>query len=228
MLSNVTNNIDIEEVALRVIKSEAQVFVWDVVGTEVIKVPVKLKNFNSISKVINFELDHRAKSYIKDLITSSGFLKFFIPASQTIFISGIKVYRGSSLEVKYPESMKKHERRKEHRIEPLLPVHCNLFGHEKECFDISLGGYSTIVNNMEFKKFKLEKGMTIDSKIVFSTEKIKLKSEIVNVIDIKPFEIERFPYGAKRVSFKVESNDNYRACVERVAKGMKKLMNELI
>ncbi len=228
MLSNETNKIDIEEISLRVLKSNCTVFVWDVVGSEVVKVPLKLKNFNSISRTIYFELDHRAKIYIKDLISSSGFLKFFIPELQVIFICGIKVYKGNSLEVRYPDSMKKHDRRRDGRIEPLLPVSCDLFGHQKECYDISLGGYSTIINNMEFKKFKLGKGVVIENKMLFTSTKVKLTSEVVNVTDIKPFELERFPYGAKRISFKVEDNPVFRTNVEKIAKGMKKLMGELV
>ncbi|EQC43480.1 PilZ domain-containing protein [Bacteriovorax sp. Seq25_V] len=217
-----------EQLIAAAVSTNAKAFIWDLEANEIIRVPVELKNYNAFKKVVNFEIDHRAKEYIKDLISGPGVLKFYIPDSQLLFVSKVEMYRGSHLEVRYPEAFQKHDRRREDRLEPLIPVHFKMEGIKKECYDVSFGGFSFILNGLEFRNMRYEPGQIVECHIEFPTKKIKIKAEIVNIANLKPFQVERFPYGAKRISFKVESNDFYKESVVKLGKGMKKLLTDLL
>ncbi len=217
-----------EQLIGRSVSTGAKAFIWDLEANEIIRVPVELKNYNAYKKVVNFEIDHRAKEYIKDLIRGPGLLKFYIPDSQLLFVSKVETYRGTHLEVHYPEAFQKHDRRREDRLEPLIPVYFKIDGMKKECYDVSFGGFSFILNGLEFRNLKLELGQVLECNIEFPTKKIKVKAEIVNVANLKPYQVDRFPYGAKRISFKVEANDFYKESVVKLGKGMKKLLTDLL
>lgn len=133
-----------ENIIAEAIKNKYMTMIWDIHENEVIKVPVTLKTCNAIKKVLNFEIDHRAKEYIKDLIDGIGYIKFYIPESQLLFVSKIEYFRGNTIEIAFPEAFKTHDRRKESRLEPLIPVNFKIEGLKKECFDISAGGFSFI------------------------------------------------------------------------------------
>lgn len=217
-----------EKIVIDATKNKAQVFVWDIIVDEVIKVPVELKNVNTFKKKVYFNLDHRSKFYLKDLIKGPGFLKFFIPSQQLIFVSKVDLYRGTQLEIDYPQAFKKHDRRKSDRFEPLVPVYFKAEGMKKECFDLSRGGLSFILNNMEYSNAGYKKSKNVECSIQFPTRKLKIKAEIVKVTDIKPFEVDRFPYGAKRVSLRIVEGDLYKESVTQLAKGMKKIIIDLL
>lgn len=217
-----------ESIIIEAIKNKYSTMMWDIHENEVIKVPVTIKNCNAYKKVLTLEIDHRAKEYIKDLISGIGYLKFYIPQSQMLFVSKIEFFRGSTLEISYPENFKTHDRRKENRLEPLIPVNFKVDGLKKECFDISAGGFSFILNGLEFNNSKLILDQVIECFIEFPFKKVKVRAKVVNIQNIKPFQVERFPYGAKRVSFKVELTDFYSESVEKLAKGMKKLLIDLL
>ncbi len=228
-MNEVSTNIkEFEELLLQTVKSNSDTFIWDMIGPEIVKVPIKLKSFNAYKKQLNFELDYRSKNYMKNLISSNGMLKLFMPNVQFIFVSPVVKYQGNSLVVSYPSASKRHDRRKSKRFEPLVPVNCKLNGISKECFDISLGGFSLIVNNMEYRKANLVVGQVFDCRIFFPIEKVDVSGQVVNVKDIKPFELERFPYGAKKISFQVGGKDSsYHDNVENIGKGIQKLINDL-
>ena len=164
-----------EQLIGRSVSTGAKAFIWDLEANEIIRVPVELKNYNAYKKVVNFEIDHRAKEYIKDLIRGPGLLKFYIPDSQLLFVSKVETYRGTHLEVHYPEAFQKHDRRREDRLEPLIPVYFKIDGMKKECYDVSFGGFSFILNGLEFRNLKLELGQVLECNIEFPTKKIKVK-----------------------------------------------------
>ena len=207
-------------------KSEA--FIWDIAGEEVVRIPVKLESLNGFAERVVFSLDHRAKYYINDLIKGVGMLKFYIPAQQLLFISKIDVYQGTNLEIYYPEAFKKHDRRKNDRLEPLIPVYFSAKGIKKECYDISDGGFSFILNNSEFKTLKYEKGQSVECEIEFPFISISVKAKLVNVIEIKPYQLERFPYGAKKIAFMIEENHKYKEAFEELRTNMKKMLVDLL
>lgn len=217
-----------ENLILQAVKVNAKAFVWDLNGDEVIRVPVELRNINCVKKRVNFTLDPRTKYYLKDLIKGPGILKFYVPSLQLLFASKIDLYRGNTLEVEYPQAFKKHDRRKSDRIEPLIPVFFKNDGLKKECFDLSHGGLSFVINSMEFRSARYKEEQELDCVIEFPTRKVKIRAKIVNVANIKPFQIDRFPYGAKRVSLKVVESDLYKESVTQLAKGMKKLLIDLL
>ncbi len=224
-----TNMKEFEELLLQTVKSDSDTFIWDMVGPEIIKVPIRIKSFNSYKKQISFEVDSRAKNYMKNLISSNGLLKMFMPNVQFIFVAPVFKYSGNSLIVGYPSASKRHDRRKSKRFEPLVPISCKLGTLSKECFDISLGGFSLIVNKMEYNKASMEIGQVFDCKVGFPLEKVNITGQIVNVKDIKPFELDRFPYGAKKISFQVGGTDGeYHKNVENIGKGIQKLINDLV
>ena len=224
-----TNIKEFEELLLQTVKANSDTFIWDMVGPEIVRVPVKLKSFNSYKKQMNFEVDSRAKNYMKKLISSNGLLKMFMPNIQFIFVAPVFKYSGNSLVIGYPSASKRHDRRKSKRFEPLVPIQCKLSGLSKECFGISMGGFSIIVNKMEFHKTGLDIGQVLECKMTFPTEKVHISGQVVNIKDIKPFELDRFPYGAKKVSFQIGGEDSsYHQNVENIGKGIQKLINDLI
>jgi len=219
---------EFENLILEAVKAESSAFIWDITGDEVVRVPVELKNFNSYKKKINFSLDHRAKYYLKDLIKGPGLLKFYIPNQQLLFVSKIDLYRGTQLEVCYPDMFKKHDRRRDNRVEPLIPVFFKCDGLKKECFDLSHGGFSFVLNNMEYRKVKYKIENEKDCTIEFPFKKVKVKAKVVNIANVKPFQVDRFPYGAKRISFQITEGDFFKESVTKLAKGMKKLLIDLL
>jgi len=210
------------------IAKRSEAFIWDISGDEVIRIPVKLEALNGFASRVVFTLDHRAKYYINDLIKGVGMLKFYIPAQQLLFISKIDIYQGTNLEIYYPEAFKKHDRRKDDRLEPLIPVHFLGNGFKKECYDISTGGFSFIMNNSEFKSVKYGKGQVIECEIQFPFKTVKVKAKIVNLIEIKPYQLERFPYGAKKVALMIEENDFYLESFNKFQKNMRKMLVDLL
>lgn len=228
MLSLKKEEQQFEKIIQEAARNTSEAYIWDICKNEVVKVPVSLKSINGVKKMINFEVDHRAKDYIKDLVDGIGYLKFFIPNLQLMFASKIEYYRGSHLEVSFPESFKRNDRRKDSRIEPLFPVYFKLDGLKKECFDISNGGFSFILNGLEFKNLKQNQDTPFECFIEFPNKKLKISATLVNVADIKPFQLERFPYGVKKLSFRVELNSSYVDNVEKLGKGMKKLLTDLL
>ena len=219
---------EFETLILEAVKAESSAFIWDICGDEVIRVPVELKNFNSYKKKINFTLDHRAKYYLKDLIKGPGLLKFYIPNQHLLFVSKIDLYRGTQLEVCYPDMFKKHDRRRDDRVEPLIPVFFKSDGLKKECYDLSHGGFSFVMNNMEYRKVKYKIDKELECQIEFPFKKVKVAVKVVNVANIKLFQLDRFPYGAKRVSFQIIEGDFFKESVTKLAKGMKKLLIDLL
>lgn len=193
-----------EKILTEIIRKKHQVVAWNQVADQLMKADVVMESFvMSRRNEVHFSIPGESLEQVKEMLSGSGKINFFIPFKGLIFTSEIKSFAGNRLVTQLPEDSEFQDRRTDLRIDTVdirIEFEINNNRFSKNCFNLSSGGFSVMFMNSE-NIGKLNDLTEIEIKLKYKEEVIKLKSRVASVVNVKAYEHEAIPFAGKRVSF---------------------------
>ena len=205
-----------------------EMIIWDLIEGNIVRLPVQLKSLNSFAKQLFINIEDGFTESLAHFVRGPGLVKFYIPELQLAFVSELNSIHGNSLEVSYPVKEKRLERREHERFEPMSPLYCCFQNIKYEIYDISEGGVSFILGASQYEQLFKSKNDILNFEVDFNKDRIYVKGEVVDRKKIRPYQIDRFPYGAYRISVRLEGQGDYVKKVRKIHNGLNKLVKDLL
>jgi hypothetical protein len=199
-----------EREALAAIKEAMEkkqtVLCWYVLNDHTVKAELTVLNFHPNKDEIVFKPMPGSLPYLKQMISGSGKMNFFLPCQSCTFSSELKsLDENGKLVTSLPEVFRFNDRRSGHRVDLEMTIwadfEINGKKYHKKCFDLGAGGLSIVFSNLEHFRGRINQ--SLDSiELTVGKNKIETKCQIVNILKLTPYKLDNCPYGGSRVSFK--------------------------
>ena len=169
--------------------------------------------------------------YLEDLIRKGKEIKIYMPQGSYFFFTKVlEVKPDGKVSIGFPEVLFFKERRQSDRANPSkrLRVHFSINNKKfnKNCYDLSVGGFSVVFNHTEQSGFE-EKDPVEWVEFEFDGQRIKLNAVLSKVVKIKPFVFENIPYGQKKVSFEFKAMSKPKVTeLEKLVHYMQKIYSD--
>lgn len=192
--------------------------VWKMVGTTKYTAEVEIdviRKFDNELILRSVSDGHYEK--VKTIVSGSEQVNVFIMEKAIMFRAKIKkLDLDQKLCIQFPKMIAQAERRKDLRLVFPSDLSCpvqffkTLTGgkvqtqiFEKNCYDLSAGGLSVLINKSESKFFEIGDEIS-DMKIEIEKEVVSLDGKIVNFIPVEPGPDNKLIYKGLRVCLKFE------------------------
>lgn len=213
-------------------KKKHTVFAWVMQNDQVVRAELKFITVEIEKKKINLIPTPESQSYLEEMINGLGRINLIIPEKSLIFESEMLNFdENNNLSVSFPKYYRFYERRNFERIDPFIPIKVEFLTNNvkvlKDCFDISVGGFSLVFSKTESVPLNLGDEIK-EVKVTRILDSHLSKALVVNVIKLKPFMLDNCPYGGTRVSFKFDRpSQKLVSAILEVINGQKKLLGDL-
>lgn len=194
-------------------EAEKKIIAWKLVAGKKITVDVHFRVIRRFrDELVVCPVSKKDEAKLSDLVLGAKSLNFYIPDEMVLFQSEIKSsFSNGDLTLRFPELIAQIDRRKHLRL--LLPeflgVKVKFFREissfrtssrlfEKNCFDISAGGFSFILSKTEARFFKGTKDISLLS-LRIGDKEIKTGAEIISMLEISPNSDNKLNYRAIKV-----------------------------
>ena len=198
----------------------AEVFIWRLVGNRKYLAQVRIESIRKQRKDFCITPGEGQDRDVQELIVGQSYIDVYIPDSALLFRCHIK---STDAPVRYylqmPDFVAQVERRKNLRLNTYESSEVKLsFGKSvslprpmtqhfyKDCFDISVGGFSFFVSKME-SKFFVENDYVTTIEIMAGTWRTKISAEVVTIREVEPDEFNGLSYKVWRVSCRMINLD---------------------
>ncbi|MCK5882242.1 MAG: hypothetical protein KAG61_01030 [Bacteriovoracaceae bacterium] len=181
-----------------------EVIAWNFIAGHFVKADVLLDAVvTSRKKELHFKFSNSSHQMLKEIVSGSGKINFFIPFNGLLFTSELKKLDDKKLITDYPTESELHDRRLKDRVEALevkisIKIRDRLV--TKSCFDLSSGGFSVVF--MASENFSnVSEGEEVEANIRYRGETILLLARNVGRKKVAPYQYESIPYAGNRASF---------------------------
>ena len=200
---------DLVKILLELQQNKFEVMAWYIFEETMIQTDLTVNTIRKDRGEIVFKASEDSFPYLKQMVSGSEKINFYIPCEGCIFSSDLKNLQNNGLLfVSLPTSHSFLERRAEER------VHCDSFiwvsfesegkKFTKKCHDIGMGGISLLFSKSEKPNINV-KQLFSGMKIFWGEQEIIVASQVNGVNKIGKFESEEYPYGGSRIMFKFVS-----------------------
>jgi hypothetical protein len=203
---------NIERVIQKVLRDGQIVIAWYDTPEGLLRAELKIKSLTQNRREIVLNPQPGSFFYLKQLVSGSGAINFYVPQSGLIFCSQVlKFPENGPIVIAFPDQHLFDERREGRRLDcsPInLWIHISDQGKSirKKCFDLSFGGFSILfAKNESFPWGENDELKQIA--IIWNKYKIFFTAKIVKIHNIDPYFLNNYPYGGKRISFKFTKTD---------------------
>lgn len=192
---------------------EKPVLGWKIVAGKKVTVDVVFQVIRKFrNEVVVRAVGSRGKSTLGDLASGAQKLNFYLPDDMVLFQADVKqIELNGDVRITMPQMIAQIDRRKYLRlfVEETMNVKVKFLkenhGHskitqkfEKNCFDISAGGFSFVIAKSESRFFyNCDSIFGIEMQI--GKEKINIAADVINVLDIEPNEENKLHYKGQKV-----------------------------
>lgn len=200
--------------------SNAEVFIWKLVGSEKHLGQVRIESIRKTRKDFCIIPAEGQDRLVQDLMGSHNYVDLYIPDSALLLRCNIKQtdapYR---YYLQFPNFVAQVERRKSFRLNVHQTSEVRLsFGKSvtaprpmsqhflKDCFDISTGGFSFFISKMEAKFFQIDDQLPL-VEIKARDWTTKVSAEIATIREVEPDEFNGLAYKVWRVSCRFSQID---------------------
>lgn len=191
---------------------KSSIYAWQLDGEVLLKAELLIESYKIDRNEIILQTNPGMEHHLIQMITGLGKLNFYVASASLLFTSDVKkLEEGGKLTIAFPFTHTFHDRRELSRFEILglpLSLKYNLKEREikKPCFDLSRGGLSILYSQGErvpFKEGELIKGLHLE----FGSHSLPFEATAVRILKLKPFMLEKIPYGGAKLSLKFETMD---------------------
>ncbi len=216
-------------------KNKGPVYAWQLGDELLSKVELSLESYSLERNELTFACAEDQLSQLNMMITGLGKIHFYIAEQSLLFTSEIKkLNETGKLVVAFPSSKQEtqfFDRRSSQRFEILAHAIFVTFQYNnkefrKPCFDISRGGLSFIFSQNERVPFQDGEFLN-DLNLCIGKNKLILSGKIVRILKLKPFMLEKIPYGGSRISLQFcNIHPDQEATLEKFTSALEDLLKK--
>lgn len=192
-----------EKILNEVIKNKYEVIAWNLITGHFVKTDLRLQSVVMVKKELHFLLSESSSQILKEVISGSGIINFYIPFKGILFSAELKKFDDKKLVTNIPSDFDSNDRRTENRYQALdvkITISYKDKSITKSCFDLSNGGFSVVFLNSE-AIVKSDDDNSLSVTIRYGENLYELKAKLVGTRSVKPYENESIPYAGRRTSF---------------------------
>ncbi len=180
------------------------VIAWNSIAGHFVKADVELDaTVTSRKKELHFSFTKSSLQMLKEIVSGSGKINFFIPYKGMLFTSDIIKLTDDKLITNFPVDADFEDRRERDRFEALeVKISINIRNRivTKSCFDLSTGGFSVVFMASE-NLSNVSPGEEVELGIKYKDQNFSMKARNVGRKKVAPYELESIPYAGNRASF---------------------------
>jgi len=206
----ITQKIDLEEGTLG--------FIWFTVNNSLVQLPVKFNSVNFVKNKINFTLEMQYLDYFKSMLGGSLNLNFYIPDESLNFTAEFMTLEENRLAVSLPCFQKKYDQRKNTRA-VIDGEHASISMTDqgmiisKRCYDLSVGGFSIILNKSELDATRRIKASK--AKLHIMGEDCLVGVKLTRVQDFNPSKEEYYKFYKVSYEFQ-DTKQEYKTKIKKL------------
>ncbi len=192
-----------------------QVLVWKFVGTKKVTARIKITVINKTNGTLVFCPASEDADILKNILSSSESLNFYIPSGSTLFQCKVKNIESMDRIVSFlPQFVAQLERRKWLRLKTIElqnvriqfskkidPVRTTQQFYRKNIFDLGVGGMALLMTKSE-SKFFIQGEIIKSVEILIDDLKIVADLEVIKHIEIKPGQESNQHYKVWKIGFR--------------------------
>ena len=195
---------EIKQIITKTFKQQEPLYIWAVLGKQVIKVDAKISTYREQMEEIVFLPKKSSAHLMEKIISGTELLNIHLIESCCHFVMKFKGYDKENRVVgHWPSGLVIHDRRENDRasIDSIIVQFTkNQQLVKRECHDIGLMGLSLIL--IEMDEIKIRKKDIIEKvKIMIEKESITVDCKVIEFKKLNSFMLEKHPQGGKRASF---------------------------